>query len=115
MRAFGYWLTTKGYNVINNVRAGALEEFDYMLDGIPRNSIISIGTIGCIKRKEDKERVKIGLEKIVSKLSPKTILVYGNAPDYLFKKYRDMGIEIINYFSQTSLAFKDLGVNKDVR
>lgn len=114
MRAFGYWLTTKGINVINNVRAGTYEEFDYMLDGVPENSIISIGTIGCIKRKEDKERVKKGLDKIVNKLFPKTILVYGNAPDYIFKKYIDAGIEIINYPSQTSAAFKNLEVKKNV-
>ena len=115
MRAFGYWLTTKGLNVINNVRAGALESLDYMLDGIEKNSIISIGTIGCIKYVDDKDRVKNGLEKIVKNLSPKTILVYGRAPDYLFKEYRDMGINIVVYPSQTSLAFKNMEVNDHVR
>ena len=52
--------------------------------------------------KADREYFKKGLAELVKRLSPKTIIVYGSAPDDIFKKYRDMGINILPFESEFS-------------
>lgn len=39
---------------------------------------------------------------LVKRLSPKTIIVYGAAPDDIFKDYKDAGIKIISFESDFS-------------
>ena len=46
MRAYGYWLGKNGISVINNVRWGTEESYDYCFEGIPHDSIVAIGTVG---------------------------------------------------------------------
>ena len=59
--------------------------------------LVAVGTHGCIKRREDRLVFKLGLLKLVEKLSPKTIIVYGAAPDDIFKPYCERGINIIPF------------------
>ena len=47
-----------------------------------------------MKKKDDKEYLKARLSELVKRLCPKTIIVYGAAPDDIFKQYKDMGIHI---------------------
>ena len=54
MRAFGYWYSTFGGAVINNVRWGEEDTISWCFDGIPRNSVIAIGTIGSVLRHVEK-------------------------------------------------------------
>jgi len=107
MRAFGYWLNQNGVKIINNVRFGSPETYDYCFSGIPKNSIICIGTIGCVKRKKDWYRLEQGLDELIRRLSPKILLVYGSVPEKLFKKISESGIIIKEYLSQTAIAFGD--------
>ena len=51
MRAFGYWAGRQGLEVINNVRWGTSETYDYCFEGIERNTIVAIGTVGGSPRK----------------------------------------------------------------
>ncbi|MBR1858447.1 MAG: DUF4417 domain-containing protein [Selenomonadaceae bacterium] len=106
MRAFGYWLTTQGIAVINNVRWGTPESYDYCFSGIPQNSIVSIGTVGCIREKCNWQRFNDGLEEMVQTLKPRMILVYGSAQDKFFAKYSQQGIPIIAYPSKIHLVFE---------
>ena len=71
-------------------------------DAVEENKAAAVGTNGCIKRKEDKIFFKIGLARMVQRLYPKTIIVYGSAPDSIFKPYKDMGINIIVFESEFS-------------
>ena len=45
---------------------------------------------------------------MVKSLLPKRIVVYGAAPDCIFKPYKDMGIEIISFESQFSISRKQV-------
>ncbi|MFR9310694.1 DUF4417 domain-containing protein [Hydrogeniiclostridium mannosilyticum] len=47
-----------------------------------------------------------GLAEMVKRLQPQTIIVYGAAPDYMFGKYKAMGIRIIQFDSAFSAAHK---------
>ena len=101
-RALAVWLQNNGIEVIPNVRFGDERTFSFCYDGIEENKTVAVGTHGCIKRKEDKIFFKIGLARMVQRLSPKNIIVYGSAPDSIFKPYKDMGINIIVFESEFS-------------
>jgi len=51
---------------------------------------------------------KAGLAQLVKRLSPETIIVYGRAPDSIFKSYRNMGINIISFESEFSKSRKQV-------
>ena len=107
MRAFGYWLGTLGVNVINNVRWGTEESFDYCFEGIPKNSIVSIGTVGGGPRKlVDRERFETGLYKMIEVLKPHTILVYGSEKGKCFDELKKRGIKIVSYQSRTARVYE---------
>lgn len=106
MRLFGYWLGKNDISVINNVRWGTPETYDYCFEGIPKNSIVSIGTVGGSPRKLiDRSRFESGLFKMVEVLEPHTIIVYGSANYPCFKKLSEQGIKVVSYQSHTASAF----------
>lgn len=84
----------QGKYVIPNVRWGdertyTKTVFDYIpaFSGIPKNSIVSIGTYGCSKRKEDKYFLEAGLEAMLTELIPQVVIVYGSYSPAIFGKY----------------------------
>ena len=107
MRAFGYWYGKQGGAVINNVRWGTPETYDYCFNGIPKNDIVAIGTSGGSPRKlVDRKRFEDGLDEMVKRLNPHTIIVYGSANYDCFEKLKEQGINIIDFPSQTAKAFE---------
>lgn len=107
MRAFGFWLNREGIAVINNVRWGTEESYRYCFDGLPENSILAIGTVGGSPRKlKDRYRFERGLEEMVNRLHPHTIIVYGSANYPCFDRLVRQGIMVISYPSQTAQAFE---------
>lgn len=107
MRAFGYWLGQQGISIINNVRWGTPESWHYCWDGIPENSIVSIGTVGGSPKKlEDRRRFNEGLKELVRVLHPHTIIVYGSANYPCFHELREQGITVISFQSRTAAAFE---------
>lgn len=112
MRAFGYWAGTQGLEVINNVRWGTPETYDYCFDGIERNSVVAIGTVGgSPKRLVDRKRFEEGLDEMMKRLSPKTIIVYGSSKYPCFEKLRKSGVEIKTFKSATAKYYE--GRNKN--
>ena len=83
-RSVGYYLQQQGKYVIPNARWGDERTytkgiFDYIpaFSGIPKNSVVSIGTYGCSKSKEDKYYLEAGLEAMLIELTPQDVIVYG--------------------------------------
>ena len=76
---------------------------------MPRNAIIAIGSHGCVKLKQERVFFTEGLEHVVQKLEPRTIIVYGTAPDSIFEKYRQTGIEILQFDSEYMIAHRKAG------
>lgn len=107
MRLYGYWLGKNKIPVINNVRWGTDETFDYCFEGIPKNSIVAIGTVGGGPRKLiNRERFETGLFAMVKELQPQAILVYGSANGACFDELRSRGINIISFSSKTSQVYE---------
>lgn len=107
-RAIGYYLQSNGLYVIPNVRWGdersyttteLPEKFAFL--GIPKNSIVSIGTYGCIKSRENKQYFKDGLSAMIEELSPQVVLVYGGMPDSIFNDFKNQ-TQFVNYPDWTS-------------
>lgn len=99
--ALAFWLSTQEIPVIPNVRWGDEHSFDFCFNGIEKNSIVAVGTHGQMKRSVNKKLFLDGLPVMISTLSPHTIIVYGKAPDDIFGKYKDAGIRIIKFPSET--------------
>ena len=107
MRAFGYWLGRNGVPVTNNVRWGTPESYRYCWDGIPKNSMVAIGTAGGSPRKlVDRRRFEDGLFEMVRVLQPHTILVYGSDHYACFDELRAKGIQVLSFPSKTATAFE---------
>lgn len=95
-RAVGTNIQRKGNNVIPNVRWGDERSYSTILFrekfafvGVPKNSIVAIGTYGCIKSKEDKYYFKEGLRAMLEELKPEVVLVYGAMPDSIFSEFKN--------------------------
>lgn len=100
MRAFGYWMTTRGIPVVNNVRWGDPDTYEYSFAGLPKSSILAIGSHGCIRQKENQSRFEQGLEKMVELLEPHTIIVYGSMRLPIFDWLRKQNINLVGYSSR---------------
>ena len=107
MRAFGYWYgVICGGKVINNVRWGTPETYDYCWGGLPECSMLAVGTVGGSPRKLiDRPRFEEGIMEMVRVLKPHTIIVYGSANYECFRILEKQGIKIIAYPGSTSKAF----------
>ena len=93
-RSIGYYLQQQGKYVIPNVRWGdertytrQLCGFDLAFAGITANSIVSIGTYGCSKNREDKYFLEAGLDAMLMELTLKVVVVYGSYNPKIFGKY----------------------------
>lgn len=86
-RAVGYFLQKNGIPVIPNVRWSDESSFDYCFLGVPKNSIVSVSTHGCIKSKEQKRLFRLGLRKMIEVLNPTDVLVHGHMPGIVFDEF----------------------------
>lgn len=108
MRAFGYWISKHNIEVINNVRWGTPETYEYCFDGIQTNSTVAIGTVGGNPKKLiNRERFETGLKEMIIRLTPHTIIVYGSAKYDCFNKIKEQGIKIISFDSSTARRYKE--------
>ncbi len=103
-RAIARWLQDNGVKVITNVRWGDRRTYGPCCYGVAHGGTIAVGSHGCIKLLEDRAFFQNGLEYIVSTLRPKTIVVYGAAPDYIFDKYVNQGICILHFDSDYAVS-----------
>lgn len=95
-RAIGSYYQRKGIYVIPFVRWGnrytySTEYFPEKIAflGVEKNSIVAIGTYGCINSKEDKINFKEGLKEMIQTLTPKVVLVYGSMPQTVFSDFEN--------------------------
>lgn len=104
--AFGFWISNQGIPVISNCRWGTEETWSYCFDGNPKNGIICIGSVASgINLLSNRPLFENGLYKMVEVLSPKAIIVYGSSKYRCFDLLRRQGIVIVEYQSETNLAF----------
>lgn len=112
-RLVGSYLQRKGITVIGNCRWG--DERTYLPDelgepisfiGLPKESIVSVGTYGCIQGKINKTHFKRGLGEMLNYLRPKVVLVYGSMLDEVFGEFRGM-TRFVGFNDWTSIRHKE--------
>ena len=96
VRSVGYYLQEQGKYVIPNARWGdertytdILFEIPPAFAGLPKHDIVSIGSYGCCKSKEDKYYLKSGLKAMIDYLEPAAVIVYGAYNHDLFVPFED--------------------------
>ena len=104
--AVAVWLQDNGVPVIANVRWGDERTYNTCCHGVPKGSSISVGSHGCIKLRQERGFFADGLAHIVRVLQPKTIIVYGTAPDTIFGQYKKDGIKILQFDSDYMVAHR---------
>lgn len=107
-KALGHWWQSNGLTVLPNVRAGDERTYEFCCNGVSIGGTICVGSHGCIRIHEEREYFKRGLRAIIDTLNPTCIVVYGSAPDDVFKTYRDMGIDILQFDSEFSYSRREV-------
>lgn len=96
-RLIGQFYQSQGIKVIPTLSWAEKETFEFCFEGIPKDSIVSISTIGVKKNKEALKIWKAGVDELIRRIEPSTILIYGGKLDY------DYGnIEVIYYENQVT-------------
>lgn len=81
-RLIGQMCQRAGLNVIPTVSWCEAATFDFCFDGLPENSVLSISTIG-VKRDSGAFAIwKAGVDEMIKRLHPHTLLIYGGEVDY---------------------------------
>lgn len=114
-RAVGHYLQEKGIYVIPNIRWG--DERTYTTDvlpekiaflGVEKNSIVSIGSYGCIQGRQNKYHFAKGLRAMLDELEPEIVLVYCPMPASVFDNFKGR-TQFVQYDDWTSLMKKEAG------
>ncbi|MBO4490473.1 MAG: DUF4417 domain-containing protein [Lentisphaeria bacterium] len=95
-RALGCFFQRHGIYVIPNVRWGDERSYTtavlpecFAFLGVPKHSIVSVGTFGCIQGEENTRHFRDGLAAMLDHLEPEIVLVYGAMPDQIFAPVAD--------------------------
>ena len=100
-RLIGQFYQENGIKVIPTISWAEKETFEFCFDGIPEKSIVSISTIGVKRDKEALEIWKNGVDELIKRINPSTILVYGGKLEY---DYKD--INVIYYENKVTEKLK---------
>ena len=71
-----YW-QENGINVIPTVGWIGPDSYDFVFEGLPRDSLVCISTVGMFFDKEHRKKFMVGYHKALEELRPKKILFYG--------------------------------------
>ena len=93
-----------GLTVIPTVSWCEEETFDFCFDGLPKKATLSISTIGVKKEDYSFGLWKEGVDEMIKRLKPKTLLIYGGQVDY------DYGnIKVVYYANKVTERMKKAG------
>ena len=101
-RVLGHWWQQNGIEVIPNVRFNGEETYKLIFEGLDRNSNLAVGSLGCIKNREERKYFVEGLRELMERLKPKNLIVYGAAPKKIFEPYANE-TNILHFPSWTTL------------
>ena len=102
-RVLGNYWRQNGIEVIANVRFNDSRTYKFAFDGIDKNANLAIGSLGCIKKNEEREYFINGLSEMMKRLKPKNLIVDGTAPEEIFYRYKN-DTNILQFPSQISIV-----------
>jgi len=105
-RVMGYWWSRNGVSVIPNVRWGDARTHKFCFDGIPKASVVAIGTHGCVKHRDDRAHFFNGFMAMLECLEPRGIVIYGSASSRIIPPLFVGNVEIVQFESDFSRSRK---------
>jgi hypothetical protein len=105
-RCYSFYLQRQGVKIIPNVRYADPPSYNFCFLGLPKNSVISIGTHGCIKSRDDQEMHYRGLNETIKQLSPSAIVIYGALPNWMEYPLKYHKIHYVHFNSWTHDFFE---------
>lgn len=88
--------------VIPTISWAEKETFDFCFDGIEPGGVVAVSTIGVKQSKEAFKVWKDGMDEMIKRLKPTTILCYGGEVEYDYQ-----GINVIYYENKVTEKFKE--------
>lgn len=101
-RVLGHWWQQNGIEVIPNVRFNGEDTYKFVFEGLDKNSNLAVGSLGCIKNREERKYFIEGLCELIKRLKPKNLVVYGAVPKKIFESYASE-TNILHFPSWTTL------------
>ena len=72
-----YW-QDMGLTVIPTIAWSDEESFEWCFDGEPKNSIVAVSNIGCVRSLKNHEKFMRGYEEMIKRLEPTLVLCYAH-------------------------------------
>ena len=82
-KVLGYYFQSQGIEVIPNASWSDESSFEWCFDGLPKNSVIAVSSIGCMKNPKATLGFCKGFNEMLKRLQPIEILFYGEVPKSL--------------------------------
>lgn len=115
IRVLEFALAEAGIPVVVNARWAGRETWSYALDELPCHSMLIIGTVASgLKCLENRPAFEAGLWCILKKKHPTCLMVVGSASNPVFFEARELGVKVVQYDGETSVAFKSKAGGADV-
>ena len=92
-RLIGQMAQRLGIVVIPTVSWCEEDTFEFCFDGLPKRSTLSISTIGVKKDDYNFSLWKAGVDEMIKRLQPRTLLIYGGKVDYDFGNIKTVYFE----------------------
>ena len=88
-RALTHYYQSNALTVIPNISWSDEASYSFCFDGLPKNSIVAVSSVGCMKNPKSLLNFCKGFEEMIKRLQPTKILLFGQLPDSL-KKYTNI-------------------------
>ena len=81
-RLIGQIYEDAGLNVVPTLSWAGEDTLEFVFDGLPKESMYAVSTVGVMRSEESKTMWKTGMEKAIEVLRPRIILLYGPEIDF---------------------------------
>lgn len=103
-RLLGSLYERLGGTCISNVRPTDARSLVYAFDGLPTEITIAMGSVGNLAHADDRCVFKMYVHEAMRRLRPVNIIVYGDAPENIFREALDAGVNVVAFPTATQLA-----------
>lgn len=92
-RLIGAFWQHHGLHVIPTLQWSTPESFSFAFDGLPKDSIVAVSTLGVLKDRTALALWRLGMTEALNRLTPSLVLLYGKPiPDFDWQR-----VELIRY------------------
>lgn len=102
-RLLGNFWQNVGINVIPTISWAEEDTFSFCFDGIEKESIVAVSTIGVKRDNNAFDIWKNGMDEMIKRINPSTILVYGGKLEYGYPSH----IRVIYFSNEVTERMKE--------